>query len=172
MISPVDYLALKARFQEEMFNIAILENKLSRGDLFPQIKSSTYLGLALDDDSVCRVIGSVLHDYYNVLENIFEQVVKTFGETIPSGESWHKELLKRVTLDIPGVRKALISKETEMKVDDLRKFRHVFRNIYGINIDAAKEQAVLRNLPDVSSSIKKDFEDFFNEMDRLILSLK
>lgn len=170
MISPVDYLALKARIKEEMYNIEMLENKLSRGELFPGINTRTYLGLALDDDSVCRVIGSVLHDYYNVLENIFEQVVKIFGETIPSGDRWHKELLKRVTLDIPGVRKALISKKTEIKVDDLRKFRHVFRNIYGVNIDASKEQDVLRNLPDISVSVKEDIRDFIEKMDKLILA--
>ena len=169
MINPVDYLAIKARVREEFDNINLLEAKLKKAELFPEITAAEYLGLPLNDENVCRIIGSILHDYYNVLENIFEHLLRSFGESLPVSEQWHKELLKKASLEIPGVRPAFISKQTELKLDDLRKFRHVIRNIYGFNINSEKEQVILKMLPDISLAVRTDINYFFEQMDILIL---
>ena len=74
-----------------------------------------------------------------------------------------------MSLNIPGVRTAFITKPTAAKVDELRGFRHVFRNAYGFSIDPIREQALLVNLPAIAKSIKKDIQDFFQQMDQIIL---
>ncbi|MEN6326958.1 MAG: hypothetical protein ABFD18_12240, partial [Syntrophomonas sp.] len=155
MISRVEYLALKARVEEELKNITRLETALKRLALFPGIKTDTVNGLPLSDEICCRFIGSYLHDYYCGLEKIFTHIAKSFGESLPTGNQWHKELLDEMTLNIPGVRTAVLSKKTLSKVDELRGFRHVFRNAYGFSIDPVREQELLDNLSIVSSSVKK-----------------
>lgn len=169
MISRVEYLTLKARVKEELDNIKRLETALKRLKLFPGIKTDMINGLPLEDEISCRVIGSYLHDYYCGMEKIFVHIARSFGGTLPKGEQWHKDLLEEMTLEIPGVRTALISKKTLAKLDELRGFRHVFRNAYGFSIDPVREQALLANLSGISSAVKKDIKAFFAEMDKLIL---
>ena len=43
----------------------------------------------------------------------------------------HKRLLNKMTLKIPGLRPAVISKELKEALDEYLRFRHVFRNVYG-----------------------------------------
>ncbi|MDD3363810.1 MAG: hypothetical protein PHZ03_02390 [Syntrophomonas sp.] len=169
MISRVEYLTLKARVDEELDNIKRLETTLKKLRLFPKIQTDNINGLSMDDEISCRVIGSYLHDYYCGLERIFVYFAKSFGETLPTGNQWHKDLLEEMTLSISGVRIAVISKKTMLQLDELRGFRHVFRNAYGFNIDSAKEQQLLANLSDISTAVKKDITVFFKQMDKLVL---
>ena len=169
MINRVEYLALKARVNEEVDNLKRLEMSLKKLKLYPKIKADSISGLPLDDEISCRVIGSYLHDYYCGLEKMFIHVAKSFGENLPSGRQWHKDLLEDMSLNITGVRTAFINKKTLLKVDELRGFRHVFRNAYGFSIDPAREHNLLANLPVISASVKKDIKSFFEQMDELIL---
>jgi hypothetical protein len=170
MSSRVEYLTLKARVEEELSNINRLETALKKLALFPAIKTDSINGLPLNDEISCRVIGSYLHDYYCGLEKIFMHVAKSFGQSLPTGNQWHKELIEEMTLSIPGVRTALLSKKALVKIDELRGFRHVFRNAYGFSIDPVREQVLLNNLPGISNSINKEIKLFFKQMDELILS--
>jgi len=169
MISRVEYLTLKARVEEELSNINRLETALKKLSLFPVIKTDSVNGLPLSDEISCRVIGSYLHDYYCGLEKIFIHLAKSFGESLPGGNQWHKELLDEMTLSIPGVRTALLSKKTLAKIDELRGFRHIFRNAYGFSIDPIREQQLLANLSSIATSVKKEIKAFFKQMDELIL---
>ncbi len=169
MITRVEYLKLKARIDEELDNLKRLEKALKKLKLFPEIEAATLNGLSLEDEISCRVIGSYLHDYYCSLEKVFIHVAKSFDEGLPIGNQWHKELLEEMSLNISGVRTALISKQTMVKIDELRGFRHVFRNAYGFNIDPIKEQQLLANLSGISIAVKKDFKLFFKQMDEFIL---
>jgi len=169
VITPVEYLALKARVEEELDNIRRLEKSLKKLRVFPRIATDNISGLPLDDEISCRVLGSYLHDYYCCLERVFVHVARSFGERVPDGSQWHKELLEEMALAIPGVRVAVISKETKGKLDELRGFRHVFRNMYGFNLDPEKLRALLTKLPAISSAAKKDLAKFFQQMDRLLL---
>ena len=79
MINRVEYLALKARINEEMDNLKRLEISLTKLKLYPKISADSISGLPLDDEISCRIIGSYLHDYYCVLEKMFIHVAKSFG---------------------------------------------------------------------------------------------
>ncbi|MBC7075744.1 MAG: hypothetical protein H5T98_06705 [Syntrophomonadaceae bacterium] len=169
MITSPAYLTLKARIKEELNNIERLENSLKKLGLFPGIKTDNLNGLPLADEISRRVIGSFLHDYYCGLEKAFVHIAESFEESLPANDKWHKKLLEQMTLEIPGVRVPVIKKETMVKIDELRGFRHVFRNAYGFDIDPEKEQALLNNLADISSSVKANINSFFAEMDKIIL---
>jgi len=43
-------------------------------------------------------LASVLHSFYNGVENIFILISKKVDKNIPSGLKWHNELLKQMTV--------------------------------------------------------------------------
>ncbi|WP_390889390.1 ribonuclease toxin HepT-like protein [Leptodesmis sichuanensis] len=63
---------------------------------------------------------------YTVFENISLNVAKTFENQIDDKSQWHSVLLRRMTLEIEGIRPCLYSLETYQCLDELRRFRHFF----------------------------------------------
>ena len=79
-----------------------------------------------------------LHNIYNALENSFIQVSRTFENHITQPESWHRELLEKMFLDLSPIRPALVPDSCRALLRDLMSFRHVFRHAYDFEIDTAK----------------------------------
>jgi hypothetical protein len=93
------------------------------------------------DELDWAALGYTIHNLYNALEAYFLRVAKFFENDLPSS-AWHRELLTRMTLSIEGVRPALLSKELSRTIDELRSFRHVFRNIYDGALDPERVRLV------------------------------
>ena len=168
---PEEYLVVEARIKKELENIKRLEDELSEYKLFPLITASSIGGFALTDNAACRIAGSILHDYYSAAENIFKAVAVRIDKTIVTGEQWHKELLEQMTLGISGVRPPLIRSETAVKLDRLRAFRHVFRNIYGFSLAPEKIRELLTDMPELSGLLKKDLAAFEKKMRKLLFDM-
>ena len=105
-------------------------------------------------------LGSTLHSAYGVLENYFLRVSKFFENALdPQG--WHKALVEKMALEIPGVRPALFSDESVKKrAVDLLTFRHRFRNLYDQDLDPQKTTLAHQNatlLVDAFASCHSDF---------------
>ncbi len=129
-----EYLLVKAKIKRELDNLSLLESELHRYGLFPKIVSDSIGRFPLDDSAACRIVGSILHDYYVAVENIFKSVAKRIDGSLLEGEYWHKELLEQMTLEITGIRPPVISNKTFVCLDELRGFRHVFRHVYGFSL--------------------------------------
>lgn len=165
---PEEYLVVEARINKELDNLRELEEELSGYKLFPKVATRSVGGFALTDTAVCRMTGSVLHDYYVAVENIFKVIAARIDRTVPSGESWHREILEQMTLEIPGVRPPVVARETARKLDELRAFRHVFRNVYGFNLSPERIRELLVQLPEVSSLLKRDVSRFKERMRKVL----
>lgn len=165
---PEKYLLLEARIRKEGANLERLERELARYNLFPRIQADSLGGFSLTDEASLRIIGSILHDYYTAIEKILRIIARDIDCSVPTGEQWHKELLDQMTLEIPGVRPALLSGATVRELDELRAFRHVFRNIYGFSLAPDKIRALLESLPAVAADFKKDLRMFILQMRRLL----
>ena len=83
-------------------------------------------------------IAYVLHSLYNALENSLEQISRTFENHVVEPARWHKELLDKMFLDIPGVRPAVLPESLRRSLHDLRGFRHLFRHSYDFELDAKR----------------------------------
>ena len=74
------------------------------------------------------ILAYYLHVLYGLFENLFEQIAELFGNHLADQAQWHSQLLRRMILDISPIRPAVISQETYICLNELRGFRHLFRN--------------------------------------------
>ena len=81
-------------------------------------------------------LGYAVHNIYNLLENYFLRISKFFENSLDP-LSWHRDrdLVQHMLLDIEGVRPALLNRGLAGRIDELRSFRHIFRNIYQSELD-------------------------------------
>lgn len=165
---PEKYLLVEARLHKEIANLEELERELARYNLFPRVEATSIGGFNLEDAASLRVIGSILHDYYTAIEKIFRVIARGVDRSVPSDEQLHKELLDQMALAIPGVRPPVLTGETALRLDELRAFRHVFRNVYGFNLDARKITKLLEGLPGLAADLKKDLHIFRLKMRGLL----
>jgi hypothetical protein len=86
-------------------------------------------------------LGYTIHNIYGLAENACLRISKFFENGL-SPEAWHKDLLERMLLDIPRTRQAFLTREEFLVMDDLRAFRHVFRNLYGRPLDQERLAAL------------------------------
>jgi hypothetical protein len=79
-----------------------------------------------------------IHTLYGILEGYFLRISKYFENDL-APESWHKALVEKMALDIPGLRPPLLgSPEDKSMVMQVLKFRHRIRNMYGEDLDPRK----------------------------------
>jgi hypothetical protein len=97
----------------------------------------------LDTPAQAIVVGYYLHNLYMAFEHIFERVAETFENQIADKSQWHAQLLRRMALDVPDIRPPLIYQETLECLDELRRFRHVFRSAYTVNLDQSRLNLVI-----------------------------
>lgn len=159
-----EYLLVEARINNGKEKLASLEMELRGYGLWPKITAAMIGGFSIDDSASLRIIGSILHDYYSAVENIFKAVATNIDKSSHQGDQWHKELLEQMMLDVPGLRVPVISTETAQKLNLYRSFRHVFRNVYGFELSFKKIKELLELLPDISMLLKKDLDNFIYQM--------
>ncbi|MEW6740744.1 MAG: hypothetical protein ACOYU2_00015 [Nitrospirota bacterium] len=110
-----------------------------------------------------RIGGSILHDFYTGTENIFHAIASSIDKSIPSGMSWHTELLNQMTLDIPEVRTHVISEDTAKLLDEYLRFRHLFRKRYGFDLEWTNIKKLLKKMPAVYTALERDINEAFEE---------
>jgi hypothetical protein len=91
-------------------------------------------------------LGYTMHNLYCVIENYCLRIAKFFENGLDA-HSWHKELLERMTLQIAGLRPALLQRDDLLILDDLRSFRHDFRHLYARPLDPDKVMMVQNRVP-------------------------
>ncbi|MGB9857741.1 MAG: hypothetical protein ACPLKX_06350 [Dictyoglomaceae bacterium] len=79
---------------------------------------------------------------YNAFEDLFSEISKSFENKIEDASFFHKELLRRMTLEIPGIRPKVLSKESFIILNELRGFRHIFRHAYTYEIIPEKVKRI------------------------------
>ena len=99
--------------------------------------------------------GYQLHNLYGAFEQLFEEVARFFEHQIDEAR-YHANMIRRMQLEIQGLRPALLSAETASDLDELRRFRHVFRHAYAADLDPDK----VADLAAKAARIQRDFAQF------------
>ncbi len=106
-------------------------------------------------------LASQVHSFYSGLEKIFDLIAEHIDRFEPSSKVWHKELLKQMTLEIQGVRPAVLTKELADVLGDYLEFRHFFRHNYGFDIDWDELKPKAENLKATFDKVEAAFQRFF-----------
>lgn len=113
-----------------------------------------------DDNAV--VVGYYLNVLYGLFENLFIVMESHFGSDLERSHQWHSRLLRRMTMEIPRVRPAVIGKGSYTHLNELRRFRHLFRNAYLMSFDPDRLGMVLASAWSLRESYRQDFEQFLD----------
>jgi len=111
-------------------------------------------------DEATIVAGYRLHNLYNAIENIFRNIAEAFENNLEDRERWHSELLQRMTLDLRPVRPAAIDDQAFDRIDELRRFRHLFRSAYGVRLDPERLSLVFRKAMELRQLFPAQIESF------------
>ncbi len=122
MRSKEDIPVLIAEIKDELSKLETLVNKLSGQ------KGRT------DDDEVIESAALRIHNFYTGCERIFKLIASEVNGGPPHEADWHKRLLNQVALDVDTIRPAVISRQTKTGLEELLRFRHIVRNIYGFEL--------------------------------------
>jgi hypothetical protein len=112
-----------------------------------------------------RGLGDILHDFYTGAERIFSKIAPELNGGVPAGVAWHHELLDNMTLELPGIRPAVIGRETVRVLEEFLRFRHLFRNVYGFELEWPRLRALARRVPRAWRLLKADVERFLQFLD-------
>lgn len=104
---------------------------------------------------------------FNVIEQMALRVAKRFENAIDDPARWHAELIRRMTLDIPGVRPPLFSRELAAPLSELRGFRHVFTHAYELVLRREKLELLLTDADSVVSGLRERALRFVEEVAKL-----
>jgi hypothetical protein len=109
-------------------------------------------------------LASVLHSFYNGLENIFLSIAKGIDNDVPTGAQSHRDLLTRMTQSTSG-RVPVLTIETAHQLADYLGFRHFFRHSYSFFLDWHEMEKLVVSLPEVWSQTKADLQLFLKKLD-------
>ena len=153
------FIELAERFRGE---VPELERAIQRA-----LGSWAQLRKLPQDDAYVDSVALNLHSFYSGLERLFELIARHIDCVVPTGETWHRNLLQRMVQDIEGVRPALVSPDNAAKLDEFRRFRHLVRHVYTMNLTPDKMVGLISNLPELWPKLRSEllaFADFLEEL--------
>lgn len=112
----------------------------------------------LDNEAEIESMGYKLHNLYGAYEELFETIANFF-ENMIEGARYHADLLFRMKIEIEGIRPNLLSNTSYKLLNELRRFRHLFRHAYNIELD--KEQ--IKKIIDTAIKVEKLFNQELSE---------
>jgi hypothetical protein len=155
-----EYRLLSGRIQEYLVE---LERVVERAVRFGNNAHLT------GEEAYWDAVALNLHSYYSGIERIFEDIARTIDRTIPESSDWHQRLLFQMTAEIPGIRPAVIGRDTRLGLDDYRAFRHVVRHVYAFNFRPNRLHELVQGLPGGFGAVQNDlaaFREFLEELDQ------
>ena len=127
---------INERIQDEYENIERVLAEMPAAESLENLSTLELAGVA-----------TLLHNFYNALENIIKQVLQSQQTNIPSGSSWHRDMLEIAhSLD-------LISRKTLQQLSEYLAFRHFFSHGYALDL----KPELMKPLVEKSKSVFDNF---------------
>jgi hypothetical protein len=108
-----------------------------------------------------------LHDFYAGLERVFQQIVTTVDNSVPSGKEWHRDLLRQMNVEIPDLRPTVLSDDTVGDLDEFLRFRHIVRNVYAFSFDPVQIERLVKLVRPAFAQVQGEllvFADFLEQV--------
>ena len=101
---------------------------------------------------------------YNVIEQAALRVARSFENHFEKSSGWHEAILKRMSLEIPGVRPALFSPEMKRTLDAIRRFRHLVHHAYDLELRKDRVEEVARTVAQVAGELATVWDGFIKKV--------
>jgi len=137
---------LKDKIEAEYENMERLINELPYHDRLSFLEFLELAGVA-----------TLLHNFYNGVENIIKLILKDKNISLPRSESWHKELLKLAKAN------GIISELTLMQLGEYLAFRHFFSHAYVLDLYANKLEPLVEKINKVYQDFKSEVSAFLEK---------
>ena len=105
-------------------------------------------------------LGSVIHSFYNGLENIFILIAKNIDKRMPKGEKWHYKLLVQMKTG-NNERESVISEDVFAVLKEYLQYRHYFRHSYKWRLEWNEFKNLAVKLDDVWQKTRKELLSSF-----------
>jgi hypothetical protein len=146
------------------FEIGQIDHLLeSYADLFERIQEGSP---GLVD---ITAVASVLHSFYNGLENIFLSIAKGIDQDVPAGSQWHRDLLTQMT-QATSARVPVLTVDMAHQLADYLGFRHFYRHSYSFFLEWDELEKLVMPLSVVWERTKKEIQRFLDSFDKPLRS--
>ncbi len=108
-------------------------------------------------------IASVLHSFYNGLENIFLSIAKEIDQDVPDSAQWHRDLLTRMT-EATSNRRAVLAVNTIHQLAGYLGFRHFYRHTYSFFLEWAELEKLVLPLSEIWEQTKNELQLFLESL--------
>ncbi len=115
------------------------------------------------DSSQKAAIGTFLMNFYVGVENIVKRISKEYYQTMPKGNSWHKELLD-LSYSPPQGKNPILNKNIVDRLNPYRGFRHLFISGYGFKLRLELMNSLINNIESLWIDIKRAIEKFQSKL--------
>lgn len=116
------------------------------------------------DDPIIYLVAVTLDHYYSSVEAIIERITRTFEGLPDRSDRWHKELLEGASLELRGVRAAIVSDVTSASLLKLLEFRHFMRHAYAVALDPDLLLALSQGLLAARPLLEADLDAFIGAL--------
>lgn len=109
-------------------------------------------------------IASVLHSFYNGLENTFLSVAKGLDQEVPTGSQWHRDLLVQMSQET-AKRGRVISADLARRLADYLGFRHFYRHSYSFLLEWEELRELIAPLRELWTQVKEELTGFLKSVE-------
>jgi len=130
-------------------------------------RSNALAGKKIIPESV-ESSGYWLHNLFCAYEDLFKIVSAFWENDIRNDGAFHRTLIRRMVLNIEGVRPALLSEKSFQHLDELRGFRHAFRHAYSYGLDDERVIYLLKKVLKEKIGVLGELNAFRKKVDSLL----
>ena len=147
-----DKIVSQVKFEIEQIDQLLM----SFADLLTSVQKNT------PDLVQVTALASVLHSFYNGLENIFLSIAKGVDDAVPTGAQWHRDLLTQMTRAASN-RDPILTDELARQLAGYLGFRHFYRHSYSFFLEWSEVEKLVTPLAMVWNQVKVELELFLEE---------
>lgn len=144
---------------------SVVEDELTALDRVAQEMAETLAACAQPPNRIeLRAIATMLHEFYNGVERIFERIVVSLGEGLPRGSYGHIDLLGQMATAQNNSRLAVIDEPLRARLEEYLKFRHFFRHAYSYTLEWNRLRWLAEQLGATLQLLREQLQIFFETL--------
>ncbi len=112
------------------------------------------------------ILSDIFVSFYTCVETAFFRISQFFENTLDQ-QRWHRDVLKKMTLTIRGIRERVISEDIYHELEELLRFRHFKRYYFEFDYDWDRLELVRTKFLSVRRRViaaLKDYQDYLEAL--------